>query len=145
MFCPQCGTENSDSAAQCRNCWGALPSLLAIAAQSQSQRVIEVPARPGATGVVTSAPTSRAEARGVAQRAPAGAAAHGRWPKCMVCGYVGAFLKPPRLAGHEILIFLLLLCFFGAGFIYLMICLFSPKPQVCPRCKANNGLITYDY
>ncbi len=68
----------------------------------------------------------------------------GKVPKCMVCGYVGTFQKEPLLAGWEIVTFILLLCLFWAGFVFLTIRLMRPKMLMCPKCHAR-GLLTYVY
>jgi len=63
-------------------------------------------------------------------------------PICTVCGNIGHFRKGPVLQPHDIIIFLALLILFGAGFIYLIICLLLPKPLICPKCKSKN---TFNY
>ncbi|MEQ8224142.1 MAG: hypothetical protein ABRQ37_17625 [Candidatus Eremiobacterota bacterium] len=65
-------------------------------------------------------------------------------PMCRACGYVGHFKQAPLLQSHDIIIILLLFLLFGAGFIYLLICLLSPKPLICPNCQAKNTF-TYIY
>lgn len=63
------------------------------------------------------------------------------FPRCAVCGYIGQFRKGPLLQTHEIIIFLLLLLLFGVGLIYLVICLVTPKPMICPHCQSKDTAV----
>lgn len=65
-------------------------------------------------------------------------------PKCLVCGYVGPFQKPPIIYPRDLIISLVLFCLFGAGLVWFTISILQKKPKSCPKCKVL-GQFTYDY
>ncbi|MHB9130431.1 MAG: hypothetical protein ACYDBB_04980 [Armatimonadota bacterium] len=65
-------------------------------------------------------------------------------PKCMVCGYIGPFNKPPFIYTHDLIISIVLFCLFGAGLIWFTISVLIKKPMSCPHCNSK-GLFTFDY
>jgi hypothetical protein len=64
-------------------------------------------------------------------------------PKCLNCGAITQWTVEPILLARHIIIFLILLLFFGAGLIYLLIVLVirsgsNARSKICPNCGAHN-------
>lgn len=64
-------------------------------------------------------------------------------PKCLSCGAVTQWQIEPILLARHIIIFLVLLLFFGAGLIYLPVVLIirsgtEHRSKICPHCGARN-------
>jgi hypothetical protein len=71
-------------------------------------------------------------------------AAQPKQPKCLACGYVGAFKKPPFIYMRDLIISIVLFAVAGAGIIWFIISVLQKKPMSCPNCKAK-GSFPYDY
>lgn len=70
-------------------------------------------------------------------------------PQCTHCGYVGPWKVDHLLRPIDIIIFLIFLWFWGAGFIYLIVVIIirlnpDRRAKICPNCKARN-LWTFHY
>jgi hypothetical protein len=64
-------------------------------------------------------------------------------PKCLSCGTITPWKVEPILLPRHIIIFLILLLFFGTGLIYLIIILIirsgsNSRSKICPHCGARN-------
>src|ERR1035437_10286484 len=64
-------------------------------------------------------------------------------PRCLSCGWIGPWKTEPILLPRHIVVFLLLLLVFGAGFVYLLVVIIMRssargRPKICPNCGARN-------
>jgi hypothetical protein len=71
-------------------------------------------------------------------------AAPSRQPKCLACGYTGAFKKPPFIYMNDLVISVILFAVAGAGIIWFIVSVLQKKPMSCPNCKVK-GQFTFDY
>lgn len=58
-------------------------------------------------------------------------------PKCIACGYLGAFKKPPFIYTRDLIISVLLFAVAGVGIVWFIISVLQKKPMSCPNCKTK--------